>query len=93
MQDKKANFKISKARELVDFINLKFKETTDEKLPDGVVIRSESSCRRDLLRWGAKYEKIKKRPYFLGHEREDVIQYRNEFVKKFENNKKFLQKI
>jgi hypothetical protein len=47
MQDKRSNFK---ARGLVDFINLKFEEATDEKLPDGVKIRSESSCRRDLLR-------------------------------------------
>jgi hypothetical protein len=61
-----------------------------------VKIRSENSCRRDLLKWGAKYEKIKKRPYFHGHERPDVVEYRNEFVKIFDICKKsfgFIKKL
>jgi hypothetical protein len=93
MQDKAGNFK---AKELEDFINGKFEEARGEKLAEGVTIRAESSCRRDLLKWGAKYEINKKRPYFHGHERPDVIEYRNEFVKKFDITKKsfgFLQKF
>ena len=50
MQDKAGNFK---AKELEDFINGKFEEASGEKLAEGVTIRAESSCRRDLLKWGA----------------------------------------
>ncbi len=50
MQDKAGNFK---AKELEDFINGKFEEASVEKLAVGVTIRAESSCRRDLLKWGA----------------------------------------
>lgn len=32
------------------------------------------------MRWGAKWDSNKSRPYFLGHEREDVIEKRKEFV-------------
>jgi hypothetical protein len=93
MQDKAGNFQ---AKELEDSINGKFEEASGEMLAEGVSIRAESSCRRDLLKWGAKYEINKKRPYFHGHERPDVIEYRNEFVKKFDITKKsfgFLQKF
>lgn len=41
---------------------------------------SQSSCRTDIIRWGAKWDSNKGRPYFLGHEREDVVKKRKEFV-------------
>jgi hypothetical protein len=50
MQDKVGNFK---AKELADFINEKYEEASGVKLSEGVIIRAESSCRRDLLKWGA----------------------------------------
>ena len=32
------------------------------------------------MRWGARWDSNKSRPYFLGHERDDVVQKRKEFV-------------
>ena len=51
------------------------------------LIRSEESCRVDLLKWVAKWDKNKNRPYFEGNEREDVIANRNNFVNFFLNIK------
>ncbi|CAF1182559.1 unnamed protein product [Didymodactylos carnosus] len=50
------------------------KETGDD------LIRSERSCRLDLRRWGAKFEANSQRPYLEGHERDDVVKHRNEFI-------------
>jgi len=36
--------------------------------------------RLDLKRWGYSFEKNSMRPYFEGHEREDVVQHRKNFV-------------
>jgi hypothetical protein len=87
--------KLTLKQKLEIFINSKFEEASGENLEDGVTIRKENACRRDLLKWGAKYEKNKKRPYSFGHERPDV-EYRHEFVKNFDITKKdfgFLQKL
>ena len=65
-------------------INEKFEEVTGEKLEEGEEVRIERNCRRDLLVWGASYEKNKKRPYFDGHERADVFESRKEFIKLFD---------
>ena len=51
------------------------------------LIRSEESCRVDLKKWGAKWDKNKNRPYFEGHEREDVVAKRKEFVDYFIEHK------
>jgi hypothetical protein len=53
---------------------------TDIELKNGELIRSVSSCRYDLKRWGAKFSKNQKRPYFEGHERDDVVASRKIFV-------------
>ena len=93
MKQKIANFK---ARDLSQFINSKYTEISGESIEPGVVLRSERSCRRDLLKWGAKFECNKKRPYFEGHERTDVKEYRKEFVKMFDIKKKdfgYIQKM
>ncbi|CAF0907214.1 unnamed protein product [Brachionus calyciflorus] len=37
-----------------------------------VFIRSVESCRADLLKWGARFDKNTNRPYFEGHERDDM---------------------
>jgi hypothetical protein len=47
------------------------------------LIRSEKSCRLDLRRWGAKFEANSQRPHFEGHERDDVVKHRNEFINYF----------
>ena len=93
MKDKIANFK---SRELCKFINEAYTNLTGESIEEGVFLRSERSCRRDLLKWGAKFECNKKRPYFEGHERSDVLEYRKTFIKQFDiKNKDFgyLQKV
>ncbi len=46
------------------------------------LVRSELQCRSDLLKWGAQFGKNGNRPYFEGHEREDVVKKRKEFVQK-----------
>ena len=58
---------------LAMFINERYTELTGEAFESGEFIRSLSSCRIDLIRWGAKFSKNKKRPYFSGHERDDVV--------------------
>ena len=55
----------------------------DEKL----LIRSEASCRTDLIKWGAQWDKNRNRPYFEGHERSDVVEERRIFVDYFILNK------
>ena len=39
------------------------------------------------MKWGAKWDKNKNRPYFEGHERKDVIVQRNDFVNYFTKHK------
>ncbi|CAF4225149.1 unnamed protein product [Rotaria magnacalcarata] len=41
------------------------------------------SCRLDLRRWGARFESNSQRPYFEGHERQDVVQHRTTFLQYF----------
>jgi hypothetical protein len=36
--------------------------------------------RLDLARWGAKWGKNSKKPYFIGHEREDVVKERKKLI-------------
>ncbi len=57
------------------------------KLKPGELIRSVSSCNNDVLKWGARLDNNKNRPYFEGHDREDVVEARNKFVKYFLENK------
>lgn len=38
---------------------------------------------RDLERWGISFDKNTSKPYFEGHEREDVVEKRKEFVEYF----------
>ncbi|CAF3648821.1 unnamed protein product [Rotaria socialis] len=47
------------------------------------LVRSVESCKLDLRRFGAKFTANSSQPYFLGHEREDVVKHRKEFVKYF----------
>lgn len=50
-------------------------------------IRSFESCRTDLLKWGARVDKNSNRPYFEGHERQDVVQARKRFINFFMDRK------
>jgi hypothetical protein len=73
--------------QLALFLTKRFEEINEIKLNDGQLIRSEASCRLDLLKWGACWEKNSSRPYFEGHERPDVIEQRQNFIKFFHENK------
>lgn len=55
--------------------------------PDSPLVRSVASCRLDLRRWGAKFDKNSQRPYFEGHERPDVKEHRANFIKYFLDRK------
>ncbi|CAF1680153.1 unnamed protein product [Adineta ricciae] len=68
-----------KAIDLARFINKQYCDLNDidEQANDGY-IRSERSSQLDLRRWGAKFEANAQRPYFEGHERDDVVKHRND---------------
>ncbi|CAF1384088.1 unnamed protein product [Adineta ricciae] len=68
---------------LANFIDKEFYKLTQTSKLDTVLIRSVESCRLDLRRWGAKFEPNSQRPYFEGHERQDVIVHRQEFISYF----------
>jgi len=74
------------AESLARFIDNRFYELNDMKKVDQGFVRSVESCKLDLRRFGAKFTANAARPYFLGHEREDVVQHREEFVKYFVRN-------
>jgi hypothetical protein len=66
---------------LANFIDRRFRELYPEvEIDQDELVRSEESCRADLLKWEAKYDSNTNRPYFEGHEREDVLKYRKEFI-------------
>jgi hypothetical protein len=89
--EKKSNFD---AHELSVFIDKRFREIHQlerdfVELDENKLIRSKESCRADLLKWGARYDKNSCRPYFEGHEREDVVIDRKNYVNYFVENKDF----
>lgn len=56
-------------------MNTRFRELypdiiSELELSDVSLIRSEKSCRVDILKWGAKWDKNTNRPYFEGHEKD-----------------------
>ncbi|CAF4154706.1 unnamed protein product [Rotaria sordida] len=72
------------AFELAKFIDEQFYMLTSiKKDSNDSLIRSVKSCRLDLRRWGARFESNSQRPYFEGHERQDVVQHRTTFLQHF----------
>ncbi|CAF5052444.1 unnamed protein product, partial [Rotaria sp. Silwood1] len=72
------------AFDLAKCIDEQFYMITDiKKDPNDSLIRSVQSCRLDLRRWGARFESNSQRPYFEGHEQEDIVQHRTEFLQHF----------
>lgn len=83
-----------KAQDLAQFIDDTYYAVTKIKKQTGDdLIRSERSCRMDLRRWGAKFEANSQRPYFEGHERDDVVKHRKEFINHFLTHKDFYYTI
>ena len=87
---KSCNFTV---KDLAIFIDKLFRETYADELDSSnfssynKLIRSEESCRIDLIKWGAKFRKNSTRPYFEGHERADVVEHRKKFVEYFFDSK------
>lgn len=87
--EKNSSFTVN---ELASFVNRRFRELNEDliqnmQLEPDQLVRSEESCRIDLLKWGARFEKNSNRPYFEGHEREDVVNARKQFLDFFEDRK------
>lgn len=77
---KSADFTVT---DLTNFIDTKFYELTQTTKFGDALVRSLESCRLDLRRWGAKFQPNTQRPYFEGHERQDVVAHRQEFISYF----------
>jgi hypothetical protein len=77
---KSANFT---AVDLATYLDEKFYEITQTSKINDSLVRSAESCRLDLRSWGAKFQPNSQRPYFEGHEREDVVKHRQEFISYF----------
>ncbi|CAF3376878.1 unnamed protein product, partial [Rotaria sp. Silwood2] len=71
------------AEKLAKFIDDRFYELTKLKKNTQQLVRSVESCKLDLRRFGAKYTANTGRPYFLGHERKDVVKHREQFIEYF----------
>ena len=74
------------AKKLAQFkTDLFYELNPDIQKPSGtsILVRSESSVKRDLIKWGFSYGNNSKRPYFEGHERPDVVDHRLSFVDHF----------
>jgi hypothetical protein len=71
------------AETLARFVDDRFYELNNLKKVDHGLVRSVASCKLDLRRFGAKFRANSSRPYFLGHEREDVVKHRQEFTRYF----------
>jgi hypothetical protein len=77
---------------LAQFVDKRFRENYSElfegsKFDSSKLVRSEESCRADLVKWGYRYGKNTCRPYFLGHERDDVVASRKKLVSYLLHNK------
>ncbi|CAF4500820.1 unnamed protein product, partial [Didymodactylos carnosus] len=75
------------ATHLARFIDEKFCEITQSKKTEEGLIRSVESCRLDLRKWGANFQANSQRPYFEGHERQDVVAHRTDFISYFIDRK------
>ena len=71
------------AETLARFIDNRFYELNNVQKVDQRLVRSVENCKLDLCQFGAKFRANSSRPYFLGHEPEDMVKHRKEFVKYF----------
>ncbi|CAF1537351.1 unnamed protein product [Adineta ricciae] len=76
------------AFELAKFIDEQFYMLTGiKKDSNDSLIRTVQSCRLDLRRWSAHFKSNSQRPYFEGHERQDVVRHRTKFLQHFLSTK------
>ncbi|CAF3196935.1 unnamed protein product [Rotaria socialis] len=69
--------------DLAKYIDTRYYDVTGTTKTNDALIRSSESCRLDLRRWGARFLPNSQRPYFEGHERDDIVKHRSEFVSYF----------
>jgi hypothetical protein len=82
------------ANSLAEFIDEQYYLITQTVKQDGApLVRSSASCRLDLRRWGARFDQNGNRPYFEGHDRADVSQYRTKFIDYFLKRKDYYYTI
>lgn len=86
-KQKKCCFFVENLAKFIDDRFYFYHGETFKKNENEPYIRSVESCRADLIKWGARWDSNSKRPYFEGHERDDVVQHRGEFIKYFINSK------
>ena len=70
-------------KELAEHIDEQYFILTGEKKETEALVRSVESIRLDLRRWGIHYSANKIRPYWIGHEREDVVDHRKKLIDYF----------
>lgn len=77
---KSGNFTSIDLARHIDKLYYKVTNTTKDQ---NELIRSERMCRLDLRRWGYRFDHNTQRPYFKGHDRPDVLAYREKFLEYF----------
>ena len=70
-------------QELAEHIDDQYYLLRNEKKESDGLVRSVHSLRLDLRRWNIQYGANKLRPYFIGHERQDVVEHRKKLVDYF----------
>lgn len=81
------------AEALAKFIDDRYYVINELQKANDKLIRSIESCRLDLRRFGARFTSNKNRPYYIGHERDDVVKHRQEFCDFFVKHEKNLYSI
>ena len=72
-----------KSIDLANFIDSSYYKLTGTKQRQNQLIRSERMCRLDLKRWDYRFDLNTSRPFYEGHERADVLAYREKFLDYF----------
>ena len=83
-EDKSSEFTTLK---LAEYVTSLYAQETGEFFENNELVRSVSSCRRDMMKWGFYLGSNSNRPYFEGHERADVVAVRNQLVDYFSDRK------
>ena len=72
-----------KSIDLANFIDSSYYQLTGTKKRQNQLIRSERMCRLDLKRWGYRFDLNTSGPFYEGHQRADVLAYREKFLDYF----------
>jgi hypothetical protein len=70
-------------QEFAEYLDEQYYLLTGEKKDTNELVRSVQSVSLDLRRWDINYGSNKLRPFFIGHERPDVVEHRTKLVDYF----------